>query len=161
MFLYCFIGKPAGCASVQEASEVVFGWLSRPLHRYLRLVRQHPPYSKQAVLDHISSCISHEMSARSFLERYLQQTPVGLAPSGTGTLGDEGEGGNEWTLVSDKLLNATAENCTTFEMRRDPVRLLVTVREIPYLCLTQGSSDSRSKWTVLKPNGQTTREIKL
>uniref|UniRef100_A0A1I8I2D5 Vang-like protein n=1 Tax=Macrostomum lignano TaxID=282301 RepID=A0A1I8I2D5_9PLAT len=67
-----------------EAAQAVFPTLLRPLQRYLRVTRQQPRYSMDAVLQHLAACIRHGLGPRAFIERYLGQGRVVEDPrSGT------------------------------------------------------------------------------
>lgn len=56
-----------------EAAQAIFPTLVRPMQKYLRITRQQPRYKMENVLNHLAICISHEMSSKAFLERYLSQ----------------------------------------------------------------------------------------
>lgn len=56
-----------------EAAQAIFPGLVRPLQKYLRTTRQQPKYTVENILRHLTLCISHELSSRAFLERYLTQ----------------------------------------------------------------------------------------
>ena len=60
----------------EEAAQHIFPFMARALQKYLRITRQQPRHTMQSILQHLASCISHDLSAKAFLERYLTQ--VGL-----------------------------------------------------------------------------------
>ena len=59
-----------------EAAQAIFPTLSRPLQKYLRITRQQPRHSVEAILQHLSTCLSYDLSPRAFLEKYIITTPV-------------------------------------------------------------------------------------
>ena len=63
-------GKPMG---PEEAAQAIFPTMARALQKYLRVTRQQPRHTMESVLQHLMQCISHELSAKAFLERYLTQ----------------------------------------------------------------------------------------
>ena len=60
----------------QEAAQSIFPGLALALQKYLRVTRQQPRHSMEAILNHLALCLAHDMSPRAFLEKYLQATPV-------------------------------------------------------------------------------------
>ena len=63
-------GKPMG---PEEAAQAIFPTMARALQKYLRITRQQPRHTMESVLQHLTQCISHELSAKAFLEHYLTQ----------------------------------------------------------------------------------------
>ena len=59
-----------------EAAQAIFPTVSRPLQKYLRVTRQQPRHSVDSILQHLSTCLSYDLSPRAFLEKYLVTTPV-------------------------------------------------------------------------------------
>lgn len=59
-----------------EAAQAVFPSLARALQKYLRVTRQQPRHSVESILQHLAQCLSHDLSPRAFLERFLHPTPV-------------------------------------------------------------------------------------
>ena len=59
-----------------EAAQAIFPTISRPLQKYLRVTRQQPRHTMESILSHLSTCLSYDMSPRSFLEKYLVTSPV-------------------------------------------------------------------------------------
>jgi len=69
-FVLSVAGKPMG---PEEAAQAIFPTMARALQKYLRITRQQPRHTMESVLQHLAQCISHELSAKAFLERYLTQ----------------------------------------------------------------------------------------
>ena len=59
-----------------EAAQAIFPTMARALQKYLRITRQQPRYTMENVMQHLATCISHDMSPRAFCERYLTQVRV-------------------------------------------------------------------------------------
>ena len=59
-----------------EAAQSIFPTISRPLQKYLRVTRQQPRHTMESILQHLSTCLSFDMSPRAFLEKYLVTKPV-------------------------------------------------------------------------------------
>lgn len=78
----CFLGVVEGM-SPDEAAQAIFPALVRPLQKYLRITRQQPKYTVENILTHLTLCISHELSSKAFLERYLTQVRCLLQIVGT------------------------------------------------------------------------------
>ena len=64
---------PAISMDPTEAAQAVFPSLARALQKYLRITRQQPKYTLDSILDHLATCISHDMSSRSFVAHYTDQ----------------------------------------------------------------------------------------
>ncbi|PAA60065.1 hypothetical protein BOX15_Mlig017147g1, partial [Macrostomum lignano] len=111
-----------------EAAQAVFPTLLRPLQRYLRVTRQQPRYSMDAVLQHLAACIRHGLGPRAFIERYLGQGRVVEDPR-------SGTAGQAWTLASDSPASRSLEDGANFCLRRGAVSLLCTVRRVPFFGL--------------------------
>ena len=59
-----------------EAAQAIFPTISRPLQKFLRVTRQQPRHSVESILQHLSLCLSYDMSPRAFLEKFLVAKPV-------------------------------------------------------------------------------------
>lgn len=70
-----------------EAAQAIFPSLARSLQKYLRITRQQPRHTMEAILDHLALCLSHDMSPRAFLEKYIKPDPVFQVSSGFLTRG--------------------------------------------------------------------------
>ena len=55
----------------QEAAQAIFPSMARALQKFLRITRQQPAYPMEVILDHLSRCVSHDMSPKAFLEEFL------------------------------------------------------------------------------------------
>jgi len=60
----------------EQAAQAIFPTMARALQKYLRITRQQPRHTVESVLQHLTHSISHELSAKAFLEKYLTQVPA-------------------------------------------------------------------------------------
>ena len=67
------VSAPDNPMTAEEAAQAIFPTLSRPLQKFLRVTRQQPRYSQDSVLEHLATCVSHDLSHKAFLSRYLSQ----------------------------------------------------------------------------------------
>lgn len=59
-----------------EAAQAIFPSMARPLQKYLRITRQQPRHTVESILQHLAICLSHDLSARAFVEKFLVSSPV-------------------------------------------------------------------------------------
>lgn len=124
-----------------ETAQAIFPGLARPLQKYLRVTRQQPRYTLENILEHLATCITHSMSAKAFAERYLRQGPViwndkDFTPTQT------------WTISCTKMLNGSIHNGCTFRLQQADVMLLVTIRKLSHLSLTEDAVDQKNKFSI-------------
>lgn len=131
-----------------ESAQAVFPSMARALQKYLRVTRQQPRHTMQSILHHLSTCLTFDMSAKAFLERYLVTSPV---------LQNEQEHRpvQTWGLVCDTLLSRTIESGTVFMLRQDDVSLLVTVSSLPHFNITEEIIDPKCNRFVFRLNSET------
>lgn len=70
------VAVPAIPMDPHEAAQAVFPSLARALQKYLRVTRQQPRHTVESILEHLASCLSHDLSPRAFLEPFLIPAPV-------------------------------------------------------------------------------------
>ncbi|XP_052214074.1 LOW QUALITY PROTEIN: vang-like protein 2-B [Dreissena polymorpha] len=139
---------PAVPMDPQEAAQAVFPSMARPLQKYLRVTRQQPRYTMESVLQHLATCISHDMSAKSFVERYMYQGVVIMNAK-------DYRDTQNWVLVCDQLLTREIEHNFVFQLRQNDVSLLCSVRKLPHFNLTEEVIDPKSNKFVLKLSSET------
>lgn len=132
----------------QEAAQAVFPSMARPLQKYLRVTRQQPRYTMESVLQHLATCISHDLNAKAFIERYLTQGVVIMNEK-------EYKDNQKWVLVCDQLLTREIENGTIFQLRQNDISLLCTVKKLPHFNITEEVIDPKSNKFVLRLNSET------
>ena len=67
---------PAVPMDPYEAAQAIFPSMARPLQKYLRITRQQPRHTVESILQHLAICLSHDLSARAFVEKFLAASPV-------------------------------------------------------------------------------------
>lgn len=67
---------PAVPMDPYEAAQAIFPSMARPLQKYLRITRQQPRHTVESILQHLAICLSHDLSARAFVEKFLVASPV-------------------------------------------------------------------------------------
>ncbi|KAM4048574.1 vang-like protein 1 isoform 2-T2 [Anomaloglossus baeobatrachus] len=112
----------------REAAQSIFPLIAQSLQRYLRCTQQTHLYSMDAIVQHLTLCLTHNMSPQAFLEQYLRPGPSGQYP---------GAQPAEWTLVSEESVTRSLKSELTFCLRSAAVQLVVTIREIPSLTLSE------------------------
>jgi len=132
-----------------EAAQAVFPSLSRALQKYLRVTRQQPRHTMESILQHLSTCLSYDMSPRAFLEKYLVSSPVLQSDSELSTKHQP------WSLVCDSILTSSITSGTIFQLRQGEVSLLCSVSSIPYIDMKEEIIDHKSNKFVLKMNSET------
>ncbi|KAF6212209.1 hypothetical protein GE061_012730 [Apolygus lucorum] len=131
-----------------EAAQAVFPSLARALQKYLRVTRQQPRHSVDSILHHLAQCLSHDLSPRAFLEKFLHPTPV---------LQNEKEQKEvqSWSLICDQVLSQPIKKGTVFQLRQNDVSLLCTVHPLPHFNVTEEVIDPASNRFVLRLNSET------
>ncbi|CAB0019888.1 unnamed protein product [Nesidiocoris tenuis] len=131
-----------------EAAQAVFPSLARALQKYLRVTRQQPRHSVDSILQHLAQCLSHDLSPRAFIEKFLHPTPV---------LQNEKEQKEvqSWSLICDQVLSQPLRKGTVFQLRQNDVSLLCTVFPLPHFNVTEEVIDPASNRFVLRLNSET------
>ncbi|XP_073473712.1 vang-like protein 1 isoform X3 [Aquarana catesbeiana] len=112
----------------REAAQSIFPLVAQSLQRYLRTTRQAHLYSMEAIIHHLSQCLTHNMSAQAFLEQYLRPGP---------TCQYSGVNVDQWTLLSEESVTGTLHSSLTFCLRGGDTQLVVSVSRIPRLTLSE------------------------
>lgn len=139
---------PAIAMDPNEAAQAVFPSMARPLQKYLRVTRQQPRYTMESVLQHLATCISHDISAKGFVERYLDQGVVIMNEKDYRDM-------QRWVLICDQLLTREIEHGTIFQLKQNDVSLLCTVKKLPHLNITEEVIDPKTNKFVLRLNSET------
>lgn len=139
---------PAIAMDPQEAAQAVFPSMARPLQKYLRVTRQQPRYTMESVLQHLATCISHDLSPKAFIERYLTQ---GVVIMNNKDYRDT----EKWVLICDQLLTREIEHGTIFQLRQNDISLLCSVKKLPHFNITEEVIDPKSNKFVLRLNSET------
>lgn len=131
-----------------EAAQAVFPSMARALQKYLRITRQQPRYTMEAVLQHLAVCISHDVGPKAFVEKYLTQGAVIMNDK-------DYKGVEKWVLVCDHLLTREIEHGFIFQLRHGDLSLLCSVHKLPHFSLTEEVIDPKQNKFVLRLNSET------
>ncbi|KAJ8272553.1 hypothetical protein GJAV_G00090560 [Gymnothorax javanicus] len=132
----------------REAAQAIFAPMARAMQKYLRTTRQQPYHSMESILTHLQFCITHNMTPKAFLERYL-------TPGPTLQYQKENSRGREWTLVSEEPVTSALRQGLVFSLRRLDFALVVTVMPIPFLRLGEEFIDPKSHKFVMRLQSET------
>lgn len=139
---------PAIPMDPSEAAQAIFPSMAKALQKFLRITRQQPRHTMQSILDHLALCLSHDMSPKAFLEKYLVSSPVLQNDK-------EVKPNQRWALVCDTLLSRPVEAGCIFMLRQNDVSLLVTVHSLPHFSITEEVIDPKSNKFMLRLNSET------
>ena len=114
----------------REAAQAIFPSIARSLQKYLRITRQQPFHSMTSILDHLTLILSHHLSPKSFLEKYLTTGPVYQQDSQRIPL-------QSWGLVSDTLVSRSITVGSHFVLTQGDLSLLVQVYGLTHLRLRE------------------------
>ncbi|XP_013777387.1 vang-like protein 2 [Limulus polyphemus] len=131
-----------------EAAQAIFPSMARALQKYLRITRQQPRHSMQAILEHLALCLSHDLSPRTFLEKYITVSPVLQNDK-------EHTSMQKWALVCDTLLSRAVEPGCIFLLRQNDVSVLVIVHQLPHFNITEEIIDPKTNKFALRLNSET------
>lgn len=118
------------------------------MQKFLRLTRQQPRHTVESIINHLSLCLTYDLSPKAFLEKYFNTRPV---------LQNDLEKRNmhTWGLISDVPLNRAIESGSVFMLRQDEISLLVSIQAIPYYRIYEEIIDPRCNKFVFKMNSET------
>ncbi|XP_034020993.1 vang-like protein 2 [Thalassophryne amazonica] len=132
----------------REAAQAVFAPMARAMQKYLRTTRQQAHHSMEGIISHLQFCITHSMTPKAFLERYL-------SPGPTLQYQDSNSRGQQWTLVSDEPVTAPLRQGQVFSLKRLDFSLVVTVTPLPFLHLGEEFINPKSHKFVMKLQSET------
>uniref|UniRef100_A0A4W6EDC7 Vang-like protein n=1 Tax=Lates calcarifer TaxID=8187 RepID=A0A4W6EDC7_LATCA len=131
----------------REAAQAIFAPMARAMQKYLRATRQQSYHSMESIINHLQFCITHNMTPKAFLERYL-------SPGPTLQYLDNGRG-RQWTLVSEEPVTASLREGQVFTLKRLDFSLVATVTPLPFLRLGEEFIDPKSHKFVMKLQSET------
>ncbi|XP_076457838.1 vang-like protein 2-B [Babylonia areolata] len=132
----------------QEAAQAVFPSMARALQKYLRITRQQPRYSMESVLAHLATCISHDLSPRAFIARYLTQGAVIMSEHDRRAV-------DRWVIVCEQNVVREVEEGTQFQLRHGDISLMCYIRKLPHFSMTEDIRDPKNNKFVLRLNSET------
>ncbi|CAF1109894.1 unnamed protein product [Rotaria sordida] len=156
----------------REAAQAVFSSMSRSLQKYLRLTRQQPYFTRESIITHLATCLSHDLSPRTFLERYIQTESQPLATLLFPVLASITKNQEQsWILVCDtQTLTNDEEKCQRISINQsiysnlifvlkqqhaEHIALICTFHQIPRIKLIEKFFDLKQNKFVLKLNSET------
>jgi len=139
---------PAVPMDPYEAAQAIFPSMARPLQKYLRITRQQPRHTVESILQHLAICLSHDLSARAFVEKFLVASPVMQNDKEKLAI-------QTWSLVCDVLLSRGIEDGTVFQLRQNDVSLLCRISTLPHYNITEEIIEPKSNKFVLRLSSET------
>nr|CAH0112742.1 unnamed protein product [Daphnia galeata] len=140
--------RPAVPMDPYEAAQAIFPSMARPLQKYLRITRQQPRHTVESILQHLAICLSHDLSARAFVEKFLAASPVMQNDKEKCPI-------QTWSLVCDVLLSRGIEDGTVFQLRQGDVSLLCRISNLPHFNITEEIIEPKSNKFVLRLSSET------
>jgi len=141
------VGSPM---DAREAAQAIFPGLARPLKKYLHVTRQQPQHTLDSVIDDLAFAVTHDVSPKAFLSRYV--TPESLPGVWNDSEYCEAQG---WSISCDRLLNCSAGEGTVLRLEQGVVTLLVTLRKLPHISLSEDVWDTKNAKFVLRLGSDT------
>ncbi|CAF1218259.1 unnamed protein product [Rotaria magnacalcarata] len=158
---------------VREAAQAVFSSMSRSLQKYLRITRQQPYFTRESIISHLSTCLSHDLSPRAFLERYVQTESQPLAttllPAIASTTNHAIE--QSWSIICDpqsyiyekenrKTIPINQSICANLvfvlkQQHAKHIGLICSFHPMPRIHLIENFFDLKQNRFVLKLNSET------
>ncbi|XP_033641362.1 vang-like protein 2-B [Asterias rubens] len=132
-----------------EAAQAIFPSMARSLQKYLRVTRQQPRWTMDAVIGHLTMCISYNLSPKAFLEAFFEPGPTIVQSV------REGVASQPWELVSDTLVSRPIKEGGTFQLRQGEVMLQVYVMRIPHLKFKEEAYDYKNNRFALRLQSET------
>ncbi|XP_032342863.1 vang-like protein 1 isoform X3 [Camelus ferus] len=139
---------PGEVMDPREAAQAIFPSMARALQKYLRTTRQQHYHSMESILQHLAFCITNSMTPKAFLERYLSAGP---------TLQYDKERwlSTQWRLVSDEAVTHGLRDGLVFVLKCLDFSLVVNVKKIPFIVLSEEFIDPKSHKFVLRLQSET------
>ncbi|MEQ2316042.1 Vang-like protein 2, partial [Ameca splendens] len=131
----------------REAAQAIFAPMARAMQKYLRATRQQSYHTMESIINYLQFCITHNMTPKAFLERYL-------SPGPTLQYLDNNRG-CRWTLVSEEPVTAALRQGQVFSLKRLDFALVVKVMPLPFLDLAEEFIDPKSHKFVMKLQSET------
>lgn len=140
--------KAGGAMDTDEASQAIFPTLARPLQKYLRTTRQQLHFPLESIMKHLAHCITFDLSARAFVERYIRDQPCVSHV-------DHRNNKEEWTLVCDISPSKQVTEGTVFQLKNNNLSLVVVIGRVPVLKIKESAYNPDLNKYVLRLNSET------
>jgi len=133
----------------RQTAETIFPSIARSMQKYLRTTRQNQHYTIEDIIDHLAFCIRHDMSSKSFLQRYTHPRPSTAYP---GQLLQS----VDWSVNCDEQLISHLRPGIVFSLNQADYSLVVTCRTAPKVELREEFIDPASHRFVIRMDSSET-----
>ncbi|NXA43627.1 VANG1 protein, partial [Eudromia elegans] len=140
--------NPREIMDPREAAQAIFASMARAMQKYLRTTKQQPYHTMESILQHLEFCITHDMTPKAFLERYLSAGP-------TIQYHKERWLAKQWTLVSEEPVTSGLRDGAVFVLKRQDFSLVVSAKRIPGFKLSEEFVDPKSHKFVMRLQSET------
>lgn len=140
--------SPAEVMDPRVAAQAIFPSMARALQKYLRTTRQQHYHTMESILQHLAFSITNNMTPKAFLERYINPGP-------TLQYDKERWFARQWTLISDEAVTNTVHDGLVFVLKCLDFSLVVNIKKIPFLKLSEEFVDPKSHKFVLRLQSET------
>ncbi|XP_078088781.1 vang-like protein 1 [Mustelus asterias] len=131
-----------------NAAQSIFPSMARALQKYLRTTRQQHYHTMESILQHLAFCVTNNMTPKAFLERYLNPGPT-LQYDKNRWLA------SQWTLSSEEAVTNGLKDSLVFTLKCLDFSLIVVVKKIPFIKLSEEFIDPKSHKFVLRLQSET------
>ncbi|KAG8146575.1 hypothetical protein E2320_013716 [Naja naja] len=111
--------NPREIMDPREAAQAIFASMARAMQKYLRTTKQQPYHTMESILQHLEFCITHDMTPKAFLERYLTAGP-------TIQYHKDRWLAKQWTLVSEEPVTNGLKDGVVFVLKRHDFSLVAS-----------------------------------
>lgn len=139
---------PGEIMDPREAAQAIFPSMARALQKYLRTTRQQHYHTMESILQHLAFCITNNMTPKGFLERYLNPGPTLQYDKNRWFA-------RQWTLVSEEAVTNGLKDGMVFVLKCLDFSLVVNVKKIPFIKLSEEFIDPKSHKFVLRLQSET------
>ncbi|KAG9480767.1 hypothetical protein GDO78_010174 [Eleutherodactylus coqui] len=140
--------NPREIMDPREAAQAIFASMARAMQKYLRTTKQQPYHTMESILQHLEFCITHDMTPKAFLERYL-------GPGPTIQYHKDRWLAKQWTLVSEEPVTNGLKDGVVFVLKRQDFSLVVSTKKIPFFKLSEEFVDPKSHKFVMRLQSET------
>ncbi|KFU90067.1 Vang-like 1 [Chaetura pelagica] len=150
---------PGEMMDPREAAQAIFPSMARALQKYLRTTRQQQYHSMESILQHLSFCITNNMTPKVMLSLILVQGEGGgtllCARRTESCQGRDRWFSKQWTLVSEEAVTSGLQDGIVFVLKCLDFSLVVNVKKIPFIKLSEEFIDPKSHKFVLRLQSET------
>ncbi|NXK00295.1 VNG2A protein, partial [Corythaixoides concolor] len=140
--------NPREIMDPREAAQAIFASMARAMQKYLRTTKQQPYHTMESILQHLEFCITHDMTPKAFLERYLAAGP-------TIQYHKDRWLAKQWTLVSEEPVTNGLKDGVVFVLKRQDFSLVVSTKKIPFFKLSEEFVDPKSHKFIMRLQSET------